>query len=226
MNAPTEPPSGEITPEQRKILSSWLSSRHRDVAIELARTIAGDKPASMLQSGFVNDGPFLSVERAAAFLREMGMTTEERGDAHYIAQTHARLELLPSSAGTSATDGLTRRMGAFYGYPEQDVEWFIRTHSDERITPRERAETGDFTPAELAYTNFLSYMNEDSIGGYQRAIAEGKRIRELLTAIADEWNIPVIEEIAENHQQAARERIAGERDSVQFKLITKNPTID
>lgn len=218
MTAPT------LTSEQRETLSALLSEHDRDFAIELTRVLVGDKPATVLRMPLLNAGPFLVDDRAAAFLRDLGLATADQGDK-YIARSDGWLDRLPSE--TLSDDDHTRLMGEFYGYPETDIVWFIDTSADDRITPRERVENGDFTPEEIAYVDFLSYVPEDSIDGYQRAIENGKRVRDLLSDVADEWDIPAIEEIAEDHYQSSVNVYAGERDSgVEFRMITKNPAIE
>lgn len=217
----------ELTTTQRQTLSAWLSAHDREFAIELARVLAEEKPAIELRMPPINSGPFLTAERAVAFVRELGLAASKRDGRHFIAHTHDWIdEQLPSGSLPNAEHN--RQMGYFFGYPEADVEWFINTPQDERVSPRERVESGDFTPEEMAHTDFLSYVPEDSIEGYERAIANGKRARERLSDVADEADIPVIKEIAEAHYQSAVDVYAGERNpgDFGFKMITTNPNLD
>lgn len=217
-----------LSSKQRETLSAWLSSHDRDFAIDLTQVIAGDKPATELRmSEFaLTDGPFLFPDRAAAFLRELELVTEERGDSQYVARSNDWFDLLPSSGTLSDTEH-ERQRGIFFGYPERDIEWFINTH-DERISPRKRVKNDDFTPEEIAYIDFLSYVNEDSVEGYERAIENGKHVRKLLSDVANKWGIPGIKEIATDHHQSAVDVYSGERDpgEFEFRMITKNPEID
>lgn len=235
-------PNGKraFTSTQRQTLAAWLGALHErderhDFPLALARTLAGDKPACLIQTAdFALDaGPFEAVAEALSFVHELGLLTmQPQADGPWCAaRTRFRLELLPSPGGSNVKAARQRRLGAFFGYPEPDVEWFIETPTHERAGPRERVKTGAFTPAEVAHVDLLPYVHETSIDGYERAIAAGTQIRQRIDALAERWELPVLNEMAEDHYDLSRRVYAGEREYfpgefIGFKLTCKNPALD
>lgn len=218
----------EFTTTQRQTLDRWFSAYHDqfeefDFPIQFTRVLAGDKPATLLQRSdlTVDGGPFFFDDGAVSFVNELGLVTTKRDKSWFCARSQAQFELLSSA-----------EMGKFYGYPEKDIKWFVDTPPDERVSAKERADNGDFTPEQLAYVDFTPYVNEDSIEGYKRAIEDGKRIRDLLSDIADEWRLPVLDQLADDHYQLSVEVYSGERDhfpgegSPTIKMTFKNPNLD
>lgn len=227
----------EPTDEQRKTLATWFSALHQDgrgheFVIAFTLTLAGDKPAlSLDRSDLVTrSGPFFAASDALEFIRGLGLATKEEGEGvWYCTRTPSLFDILPSQ--TSDGDDSVRQRGEFFGYPMADVEWIVNTPPGERIEPKSRAENGDFAPEELAHVDLLPYLHEDSIEGYERAIENGTRIRERIDELADHWNLPVIDEMVEEHYEISREVYAGERDhflgeKIGFRMITKNPALD
>lgn len=235
-------PNGDraLTVTQRQTLSAWLSALHdRDerhgFSIELALTLAGDKPACLIHNFdlALDRGPFDTPAEALEFNHKLGIVTKQlyKSNVWYSARTYFRLSLLPSSGSTKAGTNFQRRMGVFFGYPEPDVEWFIRTPPTERISPRARAENGEFSPVELAYVDLVPYCHETSIAGYERAIAVGKQIRQRITVLANRWRLPILDALATDHYELSRKVYAGEREHfpgefIGFKLTCKNPELE
>ncbi len=119
-------PNGDTHTTQRQTLSVWLSALHdRDerygFLTELALTLAGDKPACLIQNFdlVLDSGPFDSPAEALEFNHELGIVTKQlyKSNVWYGARTHFRLGLLPSSDSTKAGTNFRCRMGVFFGYP-------------------------------------------------------------------------------------------------------------
>lgn len=225
---------------QRQTLSEWLEALYeRDeqhgFAIELMLTLAGDKPACSIETFdlTVEKGPFVHApDRAIAFIDELGLSTKQldANGSWYCARSRDNFDLLPT-VDVETKDDHQRQMARFFGYPDEDAEWFIDTPPTERVGPRERAENGDFAPSEIAHVDFLPYTHDTSIGGYRRAIETGKRIRQRMTVIANRWDVHVIDSMAEEHYEVSRSVYAGERDHfpgehIGFKMIVKNPNLE
>lgn len=235
MDTPT-PPNGAITETQRDTLREWfqaLYDRHDryDFAFCFARVLAGDKPATLLQRGTlaVSSGPFAhAADDALAFVHELGLSTEELDDdLWYCARSRDHLERLPSAE--SESEDSIRTMGAFFGYPEPDVEFFINTPHYERIGARER--TDEFDPVELASADFCPYIHDDSIEGFERAIEAGTQIRDRIAVLAEHWELPVLDAMAVDHYELSRAVYAEEREHfpgeyIGTKIICKNPALE
>lgn len=232
------PPNGEISPKQRETLSEWFSTLQRknrghQFIIDFSLTLGGDKPATSLRRAnlVLQGGPFVAVNQGVDFVERLGFATKQltEGESWFCARNSDRFNLLLPKAPSE--DATVHQAGEFFGYPKRSVEWFAETPAHERISPRTRSENGDFPPRELAHVDLLSYLHEDSIEGYERAIEAGKQIRQRLAEVADHWDLPVIDEMVEEHYEAHRAVYSGEKEhypgeQIGFKMICKNPALD
>lgn len=229
-----------LTSAHHQILSDWFAALHEQneqyaFALRFALTLGGAKPATIL-TGLdwnVDGSPFENEDDALAFVSDVGLSTfQMRTDRnHFVAQSHARFDFLPSTASTPANDAWHRQLGVFFGYPPEAIEWFITVTVDDQITARDRVAAGDFSPEDIAYTDFVFYKNEHSIEGYERAIENDKRNRERISEWADEWDLPILDQLAEDHYQLSLSVYSGERDHfpgehIGFKMVTKNTSLD
>lgn len=228
----------DVTPPQRRILQTWFEDVYDryerfEFPIHFIRVIVGDKPATYLQQfeWDNDDSPFNSEEELLAFVEDLGLLhhQQENNRNHTICRSSRQLNLLASIPQLRSKTAQQWRLGIVYGYPREDVEWFIR--DEDRTTPRDRVNNGDFSPEEMAYVDFVAYVNEDSIEGYERAIENGKRVRALLSDVTDDWQLPIIDQIATDHYQLSLSVYSGEREHFPgeitgFKMIAKNPALD
>lgn len=228
----------EPTDEQRETLAEWFSTLHlnnrgHQFAIDFSLTLCEDKPATSLRRAnlVLQGGPFVAVNQALDFVHGLGFSTKQLRDngAWYCARSPSRFDLLLPEA--SDDDARVRQAGEFFGYPERDVQWIVSTPPDERVGPETRAENNEFAPEELAYVDLLPNLHEDSIEGYERAIETGKHLRKRLSDLADDWELPVIDEMVTEHYNAHRDVYSGKKDhfpgeEIGFKMVCKNPNLD
>lgn len=192
----------------------------------LALVIAGDKPACFTGQGLEppsnvprNGWAFELAEQAvpkdmdlevisfdeampdmtvADALDEFDLAYQEMGGAGwYVARTSWRLGLLPTvRKGTVGVEAYHRRLGCFFGYSHQDIEYFIESEPP-RTSATDLVEAGAFEPEEIAYTTFVPERYAGSIDRYERAIETGKTIHERINDLAKKWDIPPLETLVE-----------------------------
>lgn len=208
-----------LSAEQRDALGRWMC-RHHDhesfgPALLFALVVSGDKPATHItpRSWAFPGSQFETDERFLDFVDVLDLEahTLREGQGWYVAPTHARFDLLPSSVRAPTTAAWHRRLGTVFGYPSTAITHFIET--DSRVDSRTRVENNDFTPEEIAYAELVFYRHDDSIAGYERAIENGKTIRARFTELADRWELPTLDQMAEEYYQLAIAVYAGEKDA-------------
>lgn len=188
---------------QRIAFGRYLTTHHRaeDIKWEplrLALVIAGERPAAALtvapwEFPYRNRSP----DRCLCRLLALFDIAYRRvwADQWFIAADPDRLALIPPER-TTENDAYHRRLGQFFGYPQDAVEAFlpIQTRSP---YPRDLVADGSVTATQIAYTRFVPYVLDDSCGGYDRAITAGKAIYERLCELAHEWELAVLATLAE-----------------------------
>ncbi len=225
-----------LTPTQRQALREWLrvheDHESREDPLKMALVIAGDKPAMYLQpSEWAYPGTRFGFDTNEQF-RELIDALElvahqiEGMNGWFVAPAHGRLDLLPSTVRAPTDTAWHRRLGVVLGYPPEAIEFFIDTTGAKRTQPRELVERGVLSPDELAYTQFVFYIHDDSSDGYERAIETGRAVRARFTELAEKWELPILETIAEEQYQLAVAVYSGERrgfpgETVDFKMIAR-----
>lgn len=225
-----------LSPTQRRAFQGWLRVHKEHESFEdplkMALVVSGDKPALYLQPAeWAFPGPQFSVtsdERFLELMEELGLTTHqmEGMNGWFVAPVHGRLDLLPSTVRAPTDAAWHRRLGTVLGYPSEAIEFFIDTSGAKRTQPRDLVDNGTFTPEEMAYTQFVFYIHNDSSDGYEQAIEDGKVTRARFTELAKQWDLPVIESLAAAFYQLAVDVYSGEREgfpgeTVEFKMIAR-----
>lgn len=198
---PTTFPLETMTESQRTAFRQFLRARREEwiglnEPIWLALVLACERPATLLTSVGVyppvRDNISVTVaDVAAAFDLDYYWWSET---CLTVARSSWRLDLLPTPSEFS--DAYHRRMGCFFGFPEADIDYFL-TGTKGRTKPYDYVEEEVFQPEEVAYVTFVPQVHEDSIAGYERAIAAGKENRDTITDFAEMWELPALEVYAE-----------------------------
>ncbi len=191
-------PFETLSQRQRKVFTQFIDNRVEKEAylqepIWLAFVITGKKPAMEIYS----------LEREDATVTLTAEDIAETFDLAYQRETefllnlarHSwRLELLPKKTMGMSAEAYHRRRGCFFGYPEDELEYFLSTDARSDTEPEDLVAEGIFQPEEVAYTKFIPYRHNDSIGGYKHAIESGKRVRTTIMEIASTWNFDYLNE--------------------------------
>lgn len=208
-----------MTDRQRRELEQYFRNHsdsdecYRDPLL-FALVLAGDKPAAEISAAKVafpdhhwtpHRGLLELCDLFELSYRRIGHGT---GNDWFVSHSEGRLDLLPSSEKTERNDAWHRRLGAILGYPADAIESFIETNGQKRTLPRDLAEEGAFSPEELAYTQFLFYIHDDSVKGYEQAIKMGKARRARVAELAKQWDTPSLNRIADDVYEEAIEMVA------------------
>lgn len=217
--SPVSPRANDMTEAQRRELGRYFK-RHADSdtcyrdSLLLALVLAGDKPAAEITA---NDFAFpdhpWTPHRGLLDLCDLFDLSYRRigrgtGNSWFIAPTEGRLDFLPTSEKTNRNEAWHRRLGVVLGYPYEAIEFFIDTNGEKRTLPRDLVENGTFSPEELAYTQFVFYIHDDSIEGFERAIETGKARRARFAELAKEWDLPALDRITENVFEESKKMVA------------------
>lgn len=193
-------PLETLTDHQQDVFTQFLAIRHEDKInicepIWLALLLVCERPAAditTLTHGADDDESALTAEDVAEAFNLVSDRWSEHG--LHVTRTAWRLDLLPTQGDVSSA--YHRRLGCFYGYPEEDVEHFLTTDTS-RTMPADLVAEGVFEPEDVAYTTFVPQGHDDSIEGYERAIDAGKTNRSTITDCADAWNLPELDAYAD-----------------------------
>lgn len=168
-----------------------------------ALVLAGDKPAVDLSPSDWEfpDHPFVPHEglKELCDLFDLSYRRIGHGVGHdwIISPSPGRLDFLPSTNQTDRNAAWHHRLGVIFGYPPEAINYFIEHTGREWTHPENLVASGVFTPKEVAYTRFVFYMHDDSTEGYEQAIETGKTVRKHISELAEEWELPSLNTIAE-----------------------------
>lgn len=209
MLVPSSVRDDELTESQRCEFGRWLQANadHDSVepALKLTLVVSGDKPAVFISSEEWDEHFFELIDWLDLTVHQMNQMP-----GWFVAPVHGRLDLLPSNGLHEPKNAAWhRRLGVVLGYPTDAIEYFI--NRDSQTGAHERVENDDFSPDEIAFADFVFYRHDDSINGYEQAIADGKAIRARFFELAHMWDVPVIESLAEAFYQRSVEIYRGER---------------
>ncbi len=137
-------------------------------------------------------------------INEFDLVYSELGGSLDVARFPWRIEMLPSNDQNLCPEACLRRAGAFYGYPEEDVTYFIDAGPWETY-PTDLVEAGTIQPEEAAYMMLLP-QRYDVTEHYERAITAGKRIRQSITEQSKQWELKEIDNYADWLYQRLLER--------------------
>lgn len=202
----------DLTNSQYESLSEY-TQRHQQAPDKLspnpyviARVLTGDRPAAYINpaTGVTPDSYSGKDEYLTEVFGRLGLVARKiDGDNGWnVARTAWRLDLLPTT--NSLSDAYHRRLGVVYGYPEDAIEYFIN-NPDVTVTYCDLARSGIFSAEDIAYASiFVPYTHEKSIPMCERLIERGKMIRKRISELSDTWNIPELDQHAEDvHQDVA-----------------------
>ncbi|WP_330630721.1 hypothetical protein [Halocatena halophila] len=163
--------------------------------LQMALVMGGKKPATTFDppeemfSSFPDHSPSTLVEKWGLRYRRV------KGDyALMVSPSTHWFDLLPT-VGLNNDTGV-RRHGLFFGYPFEDIEYFLQV--EEAILPGKKyVSEGVFSAEEMAYCVFTFYRPEYSKEGYDRAIEIGKQHYESLHRLSDKWELTELAELTE-----------------------------
>lgn len=157
--------------------------------IRLARVLAEDKPATLLQDDSLDSlldrigFPYRKVEGIPGWI---------------VSPTEWRLDLLPTAKNKfSQPDAYHRRLGVVFGYPPEAIDYFIQKDGSEP-TKFDLVESGAFNADEVAYTRFVCYGYPKTQEKYEHHISTGIEIRRRINQLACEWDMPELDELADD----------------------------
>lgn len=195
-----------FTALQRNVFGRYLAAHQRAATASLnplwlALVLAGDRPAAMMgphREAF----PYRDRSLAQCFLSlldlfELQYQSVPQRHQWCLSPTPARFGLLPPQ-WEPATAEYHLRLGLFLGYPPAAIASRLRL-TEPRPHPRLLVAQGDFEASELAYTLFLPYVyiTPNVYEGYAHEIAAGKAYCQRITDLADQWQLPVLEALAD-----------------------------
>jgi hypothetical protein len=191
-----------LSDQQYEIVREFIQ-RHRDESegrlsigpILLVRVLASDKPAGHVDIEGETHPDFGDPHE---YIHDLCTTLNlfhrrikgVRGEV--VSPSQWRLDLLPTTL--SSTNAHHRRCGFVYGYPTDAICDFIETTT--RVTNYDLVRAGIFDVEEIAYLTFVCYTYHNSLKRYEQRIERGKRVRCRIAQIADEWQLPVLDEYA------------------------------
>jgi hypothetical protein len=191
---------------QRSVFGRYLAAHQRAATISLnplwlALVIAGDRPAAMI-TPHPKAFPYRNQSLEQCFhsfldLFDLQSQAIPQSDQWCLTPTAARFEILPTQWDPSTAE-YHLRLGLFLGYPPAAIVSRLCL-SEPRPHPRSLVAQGHFEASELAYTLFLPYVyiTPDVDKGYAYEIAAGKAYRQRITAIAEQWQLPVLDALAD-----------------------------
>lgn len=187
-------PLNSLTTEHRNVFKKFLTIRREDwlnihEPVWLALLLIGERPAckiSPVETHPDMDLPELSVEEIVSVFDLYGC--EWRNEQWVVAQTSSRMDMLPSE---SNSDEYHRRLGHFFGYPEDDIDAFLRADSPGKQWDN-TVRTVDVSIEELAYTTFVPQKPAPSVEGCERAIRSGKENRKTISEYSEKWDLKAL----------------------------------
>lgn len=208
-----------LSTEQRDVLREYFSNclendrSHRSHPLEFVLVLSGDKPACTMhpsEEEFPHD-PFDPAAGLRRLCDQFNVVYRKpRNNWWFVAAVEGRIDMLPSGNRTDRNDAWYRRLGVVLGYPPEAIEAFIAARG-QWTDPSEYVATGQFSVEEMANAGFVFYRHDDSVEGYEHAIETGRRIQERLNELADEWNIPELEEFIAEHRNHLRDEVGPEK---------------
>jgi hypothetical protein len=199
----------DITDTQRRAFSRYLDTHRQSdscsrAPMRLALVVGQMKPATIIEP-YPWAFPDCALSPVQCFQDLL-----DRFDCVYrqpygaagviVAGSTGRLEFLPTVKNTDS-DAYHRRLGVLFGYPPDAIEAFIQDE-EPPTQPHDLVADGLFEVEALAYTSFVFYKPADSAAAYEQTIAEGKMTRARLGMLADEWQLPALDEIADTIYEA------------------------
>lgn len=237
VSSPVSPRGEALTATQRTALNEYFERHHASetptrTPLLLALVLAGDKPATHITpASWAFSGTSCETDtHFRAFLDTLGLAAHHLTgmSGWFVAPSRGRFGLLPSTARTRANAAWHRRLGIVFGYPSAAIEYFIHTDHEDRTQPKERLAAGEFGSEEMAYTEFVFYVHDDSLDGYTQAIETGKTVRARFTDLATRWDLPVLDALADEVYQEAVAVYTGDKaafagELIDFTMIATNP---
>ncbi len=200
-------PVETLTESQQEVFTRYIDAKREAEKglrepIWFALVLAGRKPAINISilSESEDTSTSITAEEIAESFDLIYRKYQEDID---VVRSSWRLELLPSKKEDVSASSYFRRLGCFYGYPEQDTIYFIE-NSEWDTSPPNLVEEGIISPNEAAYMVFLPQRYNVS-EQYERAIESGKQIRKTISECSKRWNFSYIDEHTEGVYQRALE---------------------
>ncbi len=216
----TNSPLKTVTTDQREALRNFFGNCvENDVfdftdPLMVALVLSGDKPAASIDpsTDHFPDHRWTPHTGLKELCDTMNIVAYKRRDLGwwFVAPVYGRLDLLPSSNRTERSDEWMRRLGVIFGYPSSAIDYFLGAKG-EWTEPRERVANGQFSSDEMVDAGFVVYRHDDSVEGYERAIETGRRIRDRLEGLAEEWDVPELATVVSEHQQQLLDEVTPEK---------------
>lgn len=167
----------------------------------LARVLAHDKPATLLQtpSEITLPRDCSPDEYLVDLLDQIGFPHRQVvGVPGWIVSSSSwRLDLLPTTKNTfRLPDAYHKRLGVVFGYPSEAIDYFIHKDGSEP-TKFDLVESGTFNANEVAYTRFVCYGYPKTQEKFENYISSGIEIRRRINQLAREWDMPELDALAD-----------------------------
>lgn len=113
---------------------------------------------------------FVDLDNLPEYARDL-----EYHRPYFVAREKKKLELLGESYGESEKGKYNRDFAVFLGYPEEDIEWFMKQDKDVgEIKQLSRKELGN--PADFEFvTSTIAYIPKPTQKSYKRAERRAKK---------------------------------------------------
>lgn len=116
-----------------------------------------------------------------------------KGTKWFVARHRWRFELLPTGT-PNFKRAYHRRLGCFFGYAREDIEYFIESDHP-RGSQTDFVEAGIFEPDELAYVVFVPHVYKRTPERIEQAITTGKAYHDRLIELAETWDVPALKRL-------------------------------
>jgi hypothetical protein len=218
-------PVRNLTDEQYDALRDFII-RHREegtysaTPIRLARVLAYDKPATLLQTP-----PEISTSRddyLVSLLDRIGLPYRQIDGipGWIVSPTEWRLDLLPTVKHEFRQPAAYhKRLGVAFGYPSDAIEYFIQKDTSEPAKV-DLVTAGKFDANEVAYTRFICYAYPKTAEKFEHYISIGIEIRQRINQLARSWNMPELDLLADDaYNDELRAIKSGGRDNIPNRTI-------
>jgi hypothetical protein len=214
MPTAADPPITRITADERQALREYLGNYVENEQYDIIRplmfvlVLSGDKPAATIQPSrdAFPDHPWVPQTGLKQLCDRLNVVAHHRRALSwwFVAPVDGRLDLLPSNDRAERNEAWVRRLGVILGYPPPAIECFIEK-AGEWTEPHELVVTGQFSPEEMADAGFIVYRHDDSVEGYEWAVRHGRRVRQRLEALAEQWDVPELTAFIDGHRTYLRD---------------------
>lgn len=214
--SPVDNPIPDLSDEQYRALREFTVQHLQEdtcstTPIRLARVLSRKKPATLI----LTPPEISSSEEYLVDLLDRincPYRTFTGLSGWVVSSTSGRLDLLPTSK--TLCDAYHRRLGVVFGYPRDAVDHFINKDSSHPTT-FDIAQSDAYDAKEVAYTKFVCYAHPKTPPEtFEYYLSVGRENRQRIAQLAQVWNMPELDELAnEIYTEAVEDFKKGEMPS-------------